>query len=84
MVSPRQGFLKQHTPVSDGRVPLVSAPEQTSSKARLSKNWYYRPTKPVGILSVNHLSLGLWMRKAAETSKYHPEVGLSEKAGSFI
>lgn len=40
--------------------------------------------KPVGILSVNHLALGLWMRKAVEISKYYPEVGWSEKDRSFI
>lgn len=73
MVSPRRGSLKQHTPVSDSRVPLVSAPEQTSSQTRQSKNWYYLPVKPVGVLSVNHLALGLWMRKAGEISKYQPE-----------
>lgn len=40
--------------------------------------------KPVGILLVNHLALGLWMRKAVEISKYYYVVVLSEKARSFI
>lgn len=55
-------------PVHDSQS-FLSAPEQTSSKTRPSKNWYYRPTEPVGVLLVNHLALGLWMRSAVEISK---------------
>lgn len=84
MVSPRQGSLKQHTPVSDSRVPSVSAPEQTGSKTRPSKNWFSWPTQPVGVLSVNHLALGLWMRTTGETSKYQPPVGWNEKTRTVL
>lgn len=84
MVSPRRGSLKQHTPVSDSRVPLVSAPEQKTSKTRPFKNGYCWPTQPVGVLSVNHLALGLRMKKAGEISKYWPPAGWNEKAGTVI